>query len=269
MRDAIEQTTFTDADAYVRYAQSAPAGRLAEAQRDLLETTTVLANDPLCDVVSLRLLSRTARALRLSGWRHPLDDFTPVAYVPHAERLPMMPRARGFIDGALAALALDRDPYDAETVCDFHAAVVGGESVRMRQNWLSSPGSDSPAGAFAIPPPPGDVRGLLDQLPRFSAKTLAGPLAALTWLYEVHPFMDGNGRVARVAFAAWCRSAGLTKTPLLLSARAQFEREAALREAIVALRTDRDFTLWSDVAGSIVSASCDEARRMLEATRSL
>jgi Fic family protein len=72
--------------------------------------------------------------------------------------------------------------------------------LRTEQNWIGG-GSFGPRDAEYIPPPPEDLRPLLEDLVSFSSRTDLTPvaLAALghAQFEVIHPFVDGNGRVGR------------------------------------------------------------------------
>lgn len=72
--------------------------------------------------------------------------------------------------------------------------------IRDRQNWIG--GSDyHPLDAAFVPPPPEQVRPLLEDLCRFMGREDIAPVAqaaiAHAQFETIHPFADGNGRVGR------------------------------------------------------------------------
>jgi Fic family protein len=101
-------------------------------------------------------------------------------------------------------------PATVEDMLHWHCLLMEGHprmrsetigSLRIQQNWI---GGDSfgPRDAEYIPPSPGQVKPLLEDLVRFCARTdlTSVALAALAHAqFEViHPFVDGNGRVGRM-----------------------------------------------------------------------
>ncbi|MGD9934010.1 MAG: Fic family protein [Dehalococcoidia bacterium] len=87
---------------------------------------------------------------------------------------------------------------------------------RNVQNHIGG-GSNHPADARFVPPPPGEAMVLLDQLFGFVADPSSGlpaliEVALIHYQFEtIHPFLDGNGRVGRVLI------------PLLLALRHQID----------------------------------------------
>ncbi|MBF5083633.1 Fic family protein [Quadrisphaera sp. INWT6] len=72
--------------------------------------------------------------------------------------------------------------------------------LRVVQNWTS--GSDrSPLGAVHVPPAPGRVPELMDDLVAFMRRTDLDPVVqsavAHVQFASIHPFHDGNGRLGR------------------------------------------------------------------------
>lgn len=116
------------------------------------------------------------------------------------------------------ARADDPAPIAVEDICRIHATLMAGEPdaapgrAREVQNWLGGR-LDSPMGAAFMPPPPGEVRPLLDDLVRFLARDDIPPLAraaiAHAQFETIHPFIDGNGRVGRCLIHVVLRRAGV------------------------------------------------------------
>jgi Fic family protein len=76
---------------------------------------------------------------------------------------------------------------------------IAGE-VRTRQNWIG--GNDyNPCGADFVPPPPQEVRRLLDDLCTVINDVTLSPLVQAALVHAqfetIHPFDDGNGRAGR------------------------------------------------------------------------
>lgn len=73
-------------------------------------------------------------------------------------------------------------------------------ALREEQNWIGG-GSFGPREAEYIPPPPEEVRQLLEDLVAFCARTDLTPVALASLAHAqfevIHPFVDGNGRVGR------------------------------------------------------------------------
>jgi Fic family protein len=83
--------------------------------------------------------------------------------------------------------------------------------VREAQNWIG--GNDfNPIGAEYVPPPPGEVPRLLEDLCEFIARedlpAIAQAAIAHAQFENIHPFADGNGRVGRALIYVVLRRRG-------------------------------------------------------------
>lgn len=83
---------------------------------------------------------------------------------------------------------------------------------REVQNWLGGR-LDGPLGAEYVPPPPGEVPGLLEDLVAFLERRDLPPVAqaaiAHAQFETIHPFIDGNGRVGRCLIHIVLRRSGI------------------------------------------------------------
>ena len=90
-------------------------------------------------------------------------------------------------------------------------------SIRRLQNWIGP--KDCPIDkAFCLPPPPGDVSTLLRKLSKYIGRQ-EDPLLQLGIAFGqfliIHPFMDGNGRCARIFIGAFLYKKKLIDGPIL------------------------------------------------------
>ena len=116
------------------------------------------------------------------------------------------------------ARADDPRPIIVEDLERIHMTLMAREPhatpgrVREIQNWLGGR-LDSPLGAAFIPPPPIEVRPLLDDLAQFLARDDLPPVAqaaiAHAQFETIHPFIDGNGRVGRCLIHVVLRRTGV------------------------------------------------------------
>jgi len=90
-------------------------------------------------------------------------------------------------------------------------------SIRKMQNWIG-PKDCSIEEAYCLPPPPKDVPTLLRKLSTYINRE-EDPLLQLGISFAefliIHPFMDGNGRCARVFIAAFLYKKKLLDAPIL------------------------------------------------------
>jgi Fic family protein len=84
--------------------------------------------------------------------------------------------------------------------------------IRVEQNWIG--GNDyNPCGADFVPPPPGEVGPLLDDLCELTNGDDLPPLVQAAVVHAqfetIHPFLDGNGRTGRALIHVVLRRRGL------------------------------------------------------------
>ena len=91
-------------------------------------------------------------------------------------------------------------------------ASLDGGHLRTEQNWIGG-ASSSPRDAEFVPPPPGKVRVLLEDLCRFLERddlpAVIQAAIAHAQFETIHPFADGNGRVGRCLIHVVLRRRGL------------------------------------------------------------
>jgi hypothetical protein len=142
----------------------------------------------------------------------------------------------------------------------------GGGAIRTELVWIGA--VPSPAQAVFVPPPPGELDGLLTDLAAFLARDDLCPVAqtviAFAQLVLIHPFADGNGRLGRWLVQVNLRQRGVVDTlapPLGLYLAANAGTFAAAHRAY----RDGDLDTWCRFAQQALVAVATSARRILEA----
>ena len=146
---------------------------------------------------------------------------------------------------------------------------IAGE-LRSRQNWIGG-NAFNPGRAAFVPPPPGLVRSLMDDLVVFMNRTDLSPVVqaaiAHAQFETIHPFADGNGRVGRALIHVVLRRRGLAPryvppVSLVLAADAQ-----AYVSGLTAYRKDRSadwIDLFARAIGRAAEKATDLASRLAE-----
>ena len=129
----------------------------------------------------------------------------------------------GNIDAMEQAVRLGAEARDLDTddVLRIHRLLLertpdAGTAGRLRdrQNWIGRDGS-SPYHAEFIPPPEGDVPGLVADLCAFVNRgdlpVIAKAAIAHAQFETIHPFADGNGRVGRALIHVVLRRGGVAE----------------------------------------------------------
>jgi len=127
----------------------------------------------------------------------------------------------GNIDAMAAALeyADSAGPVTVDTILKIHERLLSrtdlaryGGQVREVQNWIGG-SSYNPCSAAFVPPPPGEVPGLLADLAAFcnddSLPAVAQAALVHAQFETIHPFVDGNGRTGRALIHLILRRRGL------------------------------------------------------------
>jgi Fic family protein len=156
--------------------------------RQLLRSEAVASSKIEGLVLSHRRLAKAAAA--------PASDFTAQSVLGNVAAIE-----------AAYTFAHSREPFSVEMLQQVHARLFEstpdehlGGIIRDRQNWIGGDAT-SPANADFVPPPEGEVRGLLDDLAAFCNRVDLPPIlqagVAHAQYETIHPFMDGNGRAGR------------------------------------------------------------------------
>jgi Fic family protein len=137
---------------------------------------------------------------------------------------------------------------------------IAGE-LRSRQNWIGG-NAFNPGRAAFVPPPPGRVRSLMDDLVVFMNRTDLSPVIqaaiAHAQFETIHPFADGNGRVGRALIHVVLRRRGLAPryvppVSLVLAADA-----TAYASGLTAYREDRSAE-WIDIFATAIGRAAGKA----------
>jgi len=116
-------------------------------------------------------------------------------------------------------------PLNLEFLCRVHAIVKqDGPNpkelgrLRERQNWIG-PDEGTIDDAYFFPPPATRVPNNMQALFRYLNGKEKDPLVQLAIFFAhlliIHPFMDGNGRVARIFIPVWLWKKGLICKPAI------------------------------------------------------
>jgi Fic family protein len=109
-----------------------------------------------------------------------------------------------------------------ETHARLLKGVRGGHATpgefRSSQNWIGPPGSTL-ANANYVPPPPHELMECLGAWETFLQDSTLPPLIQIALAHyqfeAIHPFLDGNGRIGRLAITLFLVERGILPTPLL------------------------------------------------------
>ena len=141
---------------------------------------------------------------------------------------------------------------------------------RRSQNWI---GGTRPSNARFVPPPPHRVADAIGELDKFLHDPKAPPvlLKAALWhvQYEtIHPFLDGNGRVGRLAVTLLLCAEGVLREPMLYLSLFLKQHRSRYYELLDAVRRDGDWEAWitffCEGVASVADGAVTTARRLLD-----
>ncbi|WP_088315738.1 Fic family protein [Kineosporia sp. R_H_3] len=124
------------------------------------------------------------------------------------------------------ARAADGGDTTVDDVLDVHRTLLADDPeqsgwaghLRTVQNWVGG-SFHSPRGALFVPPQPGLVAPLMNDLVRFCNRVDVDPVAqaavAHAQFETIHPFTDGNGRTGRALVHVLLRRRGLVRTTVV------------------------------------------------------
>ena len=123
-------------------------------------------------------------------------------------------------------LMLKRKKMSSALIFDLHTKIKHGKrgrnqparAYRSYQNWIGEEGCKKEQ-AYFLPPDPRDVQELMAEWLGYWKKKSPHPLIHCSLLFAqfliIHPFMDGNGRIARAMILFYFKEKQLLHQPLI------------------------------------------------------
>lgn len=132
---------------------------------------------------------------------------------------------------------------------------------RRSQNWI---GGQRPGQAHYVPPPPHEVARCMAELDRFihaedDMPTLVRAALAHVQFESIHPFLDGNGRIGRLAIALILQQSGRLSRPLLYLSLYLKTNRAEYYRLLDRVRAEGDWEAWVDFFLRGVAATAQAA----------
>lgn len=167
------------------------------------------------------LRSESAASSRIEGIRISHKRLARAAYEQGKGRQdPRAAEVLGNVSAMERAIELGSSaaPFSVADIEDIHRTLLRftedshlAGAIRDKQNWIG--GNDyNPIEATYVPPPPGYVRDLLEDLCEFVERDDLAPIAqaaiAHAQFENIHPFVDGNGRTGRALIYSVLRRRG-------------------------------------------------------------
>lgn len=171
-------------------------------------------------------------------------DFEDAWYVADAVTEPHTDRSSAYIRAAMTLCNVDdSSSWQTETIFRLHSLLLDSAphsgAFRIGQNFLKTRGKSlTDADCVVIKPPaPDRIASLIQEIfafPRDSGEPglrLLSEVASYFYFQEIHPFWDGNGRVARIVLARAVCLASESMIPLVPIEESFYEMEAEYTRA--------------------------------------
>jgi Fic family protein len=174
---------------------------------------------------------------------------------------------------------LDNLPISTRLMSELHAILMAdvrgmhqrpGE-IRESQNWIGPSGCMLNDALF-VPPPPGEVNGLLGQLERFiHDESPLPPLVRIGLAHgqfeTIHPFLDGNGRVGRLLITLFLVEKTILRKPVLYLSYYFKKHRAEYYDCLQGLRERGDWERWIrfflEGVASVANLAAETAHKVL------
>lgn len=148
----------------------------------------------------------------------------------------------------------NKQPLNISKLCFLHRLIKYNSSVkgslgilRTQQNWIGPEGCGIEK-AYFLPPSPEEVPSLVNEWLSFFNSNTAYPLIQLALAYGqfliIHPFMDGNGRIARLLIPWFLHQHKLLNKPIFCPSDyfSKYRKEYCKR--LFDLSSDLAWTKW-------------------------
>lgn len=227
--------------------------RASEALRSLQDAGSLTDTEPLA---RLLLRAEAVSSSRIEGLEMPAGklleyeelDRLGVEHRLDSTEAQVLGNLHALVDG-LGAVGPGH-VFTVEDICELNRMLLAGTRIaetggilRTSQNWIGG-NRVNPVGAAYVPPEPGLVPALMEDLVGFLNGTelpaVATAALAHAQLETIHPFADGNGRAGRALVHVILKAAGLARAtvpPVSLVLATDRERYIA---NLAAFRTDGD-----------------------------
>jgi Fic family protein len=170
---------------------------------------------------------------------------------------------------ALKKAAASKHPINKTLICSIHQGVKKGApkyiqpgDYRSKQNWIGPEGCKREEARF-FPPPPGKMRTAMQDLLDYCNSKQKDPLIHIAIIIAqfliIHPFMDGNGRTARILIPLLARQKKVLSHPLLFFSRYLKDHRATYFQNLFDITQKRKWEQWIHFFLTGISTQCHAA----------
>jgi len=178
-----------------------------------------------------------------------------------------------FAQAAQFAWETRRKPYSMRFLKEVHARLLPlhrhAGTFRRTALWIGQRESVTPDGAVIVVTPPEYIESCLTALAAFGDTVPASHrIAACAMIHfqlvAIHPFVDGNGRLARAALPALLRHYGLVDAPLLFISRTLLDRRWSYDSRIESVEKFGELNAWIRFFARALSSQLEQAAAFVE-----
>jgi Fic family protein len=210
----------------------APDKKLLDSTRQALKDYDALLSQAACpkELFYILALQETIATTQLSTHSMHLNHYLRAALTKDTSHPAVDTISDTLLAFEQAAKTLKTRPISKSILCKIHSSIKKHTATprsalgeyRTKQNWIGAKGC-SLAEAYFLPPSPKDVIRSMKQLIAYAHRPAQDPLLQLALIVAqiliIHPFMDGNGRVARMSIPLILFTSGVLASPYFFMSR--------------------------------------------------
>lgn len=231
-----------------------------------------------CEVIASPLLRAEAvSSSRMEGLNASHRAVAEATALPVETALPVATQTAQAIANNVRAMGeaialTDLGPLTVDTIKEIHATLASVAQslgkpgkIRDRQTWIG-PSPHGPMNAVYVPPPPGEVPRLLDDLVRFSARDDVPAIVQAGVLHAqcqaIQPFAGDNGRVGRVLMQCVLRRRGASPRIVPPISVVLASHSKRYDDALAGYRQRGDLGAWTAYFAKTTTTSARRAEQL-------